>query len=97
MVLGNHDLQPFAIDRAVKSRALAALERARLIDIARRQGTLPTITLLDIDPKADAVSELAASHRSGRLGAARCRMRVRGNTPAQSRPSQTSTRAAPRD
>src|SRR5437763_15520727 len=47
VVLGNQDLQPFAIDRAAKSRALTTLERAGLIDIVGRPGRLPTITLLD--------------------------------------------------
>ena len=50
VVLGNGDLHAFAVDRTAKSRALTALESAGLIDIARRPGGLPIITLLDTMP-----------------------------------------------
>jgi DNA-binding transcriptional ArsR family regulator len=43
---GNSDLQPLGIDRATKSRALRALERAGLIKVARQPGRFPKVTLL---------------------------------------------------
>jgi hypothetical protein len=43
---GNSDLKPLGIDRATKSRALRALERAGLIKITRQHGRFPTISLL---------------------------------------------------
>ena len=46
VILGNLDLEAFAVDRSTKSRALAALERAGLINIVRQPGRLPTITLV---------------------------------------------------
>ena len=46
VILGNVDLEAFAVDRSAKSRALGALERAGLINIARQPGRLPTITLV---------------------------------------------------
>jgi len=46
---GNSDLKPLGIDRAAKSRALLALEQARLIKIIRQHGRFPTITLLRAD------------------------------------------------
>jgi hypothetical protein len=45
VVLGNRDLAPFGIDRAAKSRALAALEGAGLITVARRASRFPVVTL----------------------------------------------------
>jgi hypothetical protein len=45
VVLGNADLEPLRIDRAAKSRALAALERAGLVRIKRQPGGLPAITI----------------------------------------------------
>ena len=44
--LGNTELQPFGIDRAAKSRGLAALERAGLVTINREARRRPMITLL---------------------------------------------------
>ena len=44
--LGNADLEPLGVDRASKSRAIAALEGARLIEVARRPGRFPTVTVL---------------------------------------------------
>ena len=45
VMLGNAELEPFGIDRATKCRALAALERAGLITVAREPGRFPTVTL----------------------------------------------------
>ena len=71
VVLGNQDLQPFAIDRAAKSRALTTLERAGLIDVVGRPGRLPTITLLDTTglEVAAAKGGRTASQRGGLFGA----------------------------
>lgn len=44
--LGNAETEPFGIERAAKSRALAALERARLITIDRTDKRRPIITIL---------------------------------------------------
>jgi hypothetical protein len=46
VTLGNAELEPFGIDRAAKSRALTALEDARLIAVERKCGRLPIVTLL---------------------------------------------------
>jgi hypothetical protein len=46
--LGNADLAPFGVDRAVKSRALAALERAGLVTVARQPNRFPVVTLLTL-------------------------------------------------
>jgi DNA-binding transcriptional ArsR family regulator len=43
---GNSDLRALGIDRATKSRALRALERAGLIKVARQPGRFPKVTLL---------------------------------------------------
>jgi hypothetical protein len=45
VMLGNVELEPLGIDRAAKSRALAALERAGLVTIERNLGRLPMVTL----------------------------------------------------
>ena len=45
--LGNADLRPLGIDRASKSRALRALERAGLIEVVRERGRFPKVTLRD--------------------------------------------------
>jgi hypothetical protein len=45
ITLGNSELEPFGIDRATKCRALAALERAGLITVAREPGRFPKVTL----------------------------------------------------
>jgi DNA-binding transcriptional ArsR family regulator len=45
VVLGNSDLEPFGIDRATKSRALAVLEDAGLIAVARHPSRFPAVTL----------------------------------------------------
>jgi hypothetical protein len=53
VVLGNADLEPLGIDRAAKSRALAALERAGLVRLKRRAGGFPEVTILEphlVDP-----------------------------------------------
>jgi hypothetical protein len=44
--LGNSELTPFGIDRAAKSRAIAALEGAALIEVTRNCGRWSDITLL---------------------------------------------------
>lgn len=44
--LGNSELQPFGIDRAAKSRGLAALEMAGLISVNRKTGRRPIVTVL---------------------------------------------------
>jgi DNA-binding transcriptional ArsR family regulator len=44
--LSNSELRPFGIDRAAKSRGLAALEKAGLITVNRKQGRWPIVTLL---------------------------------------------------
>lgn len=44
--LGNGEAEPFGIDRAAKSRALRALERARLITVDRSDSRRLMITLL---------------------------------------------------
>jgi hypothetical protein len=44
--LGNKELEPFGIDRAAKSRAIAELKRAGLIEVERKPGRWSTITLL---------------------------------------------------
>lgn len=46
ITLSNSELRPFGIDRAAKSRGLAALEKARLIAVERRQNRWPVVTLL---------------------------------------------------
>src|SRR5512134_2708085 len=60
VVLGNRELSPFGIDRAAKSRALAALEGAGLITVARRASRFPVVTL----PAARAASRPACSTSS---------------------------------
>ena len=45
VTLGNAELQPFGIDRATKCRALAALEGAGLITVARAPSRFPKVTL----------------------------------------------------
>jgi hypothetical protein len=44
--LGNSDLKPLGIDRATKSRALCALERAGLIKVTRQPGRFPNVSLI---------------------------------------------------
>jgi DNA-binding transcriptional ArsR family regulator len=46
MTLGNAELEPIGIDRAAKSRALDALEKAGLIRAERKPGRWPIVTLL---------------------------------------------------
>jgi DNA-binding transcriptional ArsR family regulator len=46
VTLGNAELKPFGIDRASKSRALDALEKAGLIRAERKPGRWPIVTLL---------------------------------------------------
>jgi hypothetical protein len=46
VVLGNADLRAFGVDRAGKSRALAALEGAGLVAVERVPGRFPTVTLI---------------------------------------------------
>ena len=43
---GNSDLRQLGIDRATKSRALRALERAGLIKVTHQPGRFPKVTLL---------------------------------------------------
>jgi DNA-binding MarR family transcriptional regulator len=43
---GNSDLRPLGIDRATKSRALRALEKAGLVKVARQPGRFPKVTVL---------------------------------------------------
>jgi hypothetical protein len=45
VTFGNADLVAFGIDRAAKSRALAALEEANLIGVEREPGRFPVVTL----------------------------------------------------
>jgi hypothetical protein len=47
VVLANRELEPFAIGRSTKARALAALEGAGLIRTERRPGRWSEIILLD--------------------------------------------------
>lgn len=61
VVLGNRELAPFGIDRAAKSRALAALEGAGLITISRQARQLPVVTL--------PASHTASRRRNAPLGA----------------------------
>ena len=44
--LSNSEVQSFGIDRAAKSRGLAALERAGLIAVSRKPARWPLVTLL---------------------------------------------------
>jgi DNA-binding transcriptional ArsR family regulator len=44
--LSNSELEPFGIDRAAKSRGLAALEKAGLISVERKRSRWPVVTLL---------------------------------------------------
>jgi len=46
ITLGNRELEPFGINRAAKSRGLAALEKAGLIAVNRKPGRWSAITLL---------------------------------------------------
>jgi hypothetical protein len=46
VLLSNTELEPFGIDRAAKSRGLAALEKAGLIKLDRKRGRWANITLL---------------------------------------------------
>jgi hypothetical protein len=49
---GNADLRPLGIDRAAKSRALRALERAGLIAVVHQPGRFPRVTVLrDYEPR----------------------------------------------
>ena len=48
--LSNSELRPFGIDRAAKSRGLAALEKAGLIAVSRSRGRWPLITLREAEP-----------------------------------------------
>lgn len=43
---GNSDLRQVGIDRATKSRALRALERAGLVKVAHQPGRFPKVTIL---------------------------------------------------
>ena len=52
--LGNSDLKPLRVDRAAKSRALRALERAGLLKVARQPGRFPKVTLLCARPSRNA-------------------------------------------
>ena len=45
--LSNVELEPFGVDRAAQSRALAALEQAGLISIERHRGRWSIITLVE--------------------------------------------------
>jgi hypothetical protein len=45
VTLGNADLKALGVDRAAKSRALAALEGAGLIQVTHQPGRFPTVTL----------------------------------------------------
>jgi hypothetical protein len=45
--LSNTELKPFGIDRGAKSRAIAALKEAALIEVDPSPGRWSTITLLD--------------------------------------------------
>jgi hypothetical protein len=57
---GNADLRPLGIDRAAKSRALRALERAGLIAVVHRPGRFPRVTVLrDYEPRGMAVGPLS--------------------------------------
>jgi hypothetical protein len=44
--LSNTELRPFKVDRAAKSRALTALEKAGLISVERHRGRWPVVTLI---------------------------------------------------
>ncbi len=46
VMLANAELKPFGVDRAAKSRALAALEKAGLIAVQHHPGRFPVVTLL---------------------------------------------------
>jgi DNA-binding transcriptional ArsR family regulator len=46
VTLSNAELSPFGIDRAAKSRALDALEKAGLITAERKRGRWPIVTLM---------------------------------------------------
>ena len=48
ILLSNVELEPFGVDRAAKSRAFAALERAGLISIERHRGRWSMVTLLEL-------------------------------------------------
>jgi hypothetical protein len=53
---GNSDLRQLGVDRATKSRALRALERAGLIKVSHQPGRFPKVTLLGARPAAMSVS-----------------------------------------
>jgi hypothetical protein len=46
VALSNRELKPLGIDRAAKSRGLAALEKAGLIKVERKPGRWSNITLV---------------------------------------------------
>jgi len=46
ITLGNKEIEPFGINRAAKSRAIAALKQAGLIEVERNPGRWSTIKLL---------------------------------------------------
>jgi hypothetical protein len=46
VVLSNSELMPFGIDRSAKSRGLATLKKAGLIEVAHKPSRWPTVTLL---------------------------------------------------
>lgn len=43
--LGSHDLIPFGVGRAAKSRALSALQKAGLVSVTSEPGRFPIVTL----------------------------------------------------
>ena len=90
MVLGNGDLHAFAVDRTAKSRALTTLESAGLIDVARRPGGLPIITLLDTIPLERAAKDGRRFRTEAEDLVGTRPTRVRGHAPVQSRPRQPS-------
>lgn len=51
VVLTNHLLSEWAVDRSAKRRALAALEKAGLVSVKRRPRNAPKITLLGERPQ----------------------------------------------
>jgi hypothetical protein len=61
VVLSNRELAPFGIDRAAKSRALAALEGAGLITVSRQASRFPVVTL----PVSPTASRQSAQSRQG--------------------------------
>ena len=65
VMLANSELAPFGIDRAAKSRAVASLEKAGLVEVIRQRSRFPIITLLVPDSPCHSIG--VRGGKEGRL------------------------------